>query len=208
MDRTIHGYVLTLAPIPALATTLFKYHELAWLLLVKAEVEVLRDHREANRNSMHAKFDKQYETYQLPQRAQSYGRVSLKVQRALDDVVTTRYATDQLFRESTIMVSTINRVIANCRLHISDQETPQLLGYTLTLAVVYVLISSSYLQDESACLLVLRDEVGMLWTLKMIHQDKTRKDYDEHEDTLSFSRGSQASDKIMHDIHKLMDEAD
>lgn len=70
------------------------------------------------------------------------------------------------------------------------------------------LVLLSYLQDELKCLLVLREEVGMLLTLMMIHQDKAHESYDEHEDTLSLAQESQASDKIMEDVHKLINEAD
>lgn len=48
----------------------------------------------------------------------------------------------------------------------------------------------------------------MLLTLMMIHQDKAHESYDEHEDTLSLAQESQASDKIMEDVHKLINEAD
>lgn len=41
----------------------------------------------------------------------------------------------------------------------------------------------------------------MLLTLRMIYEDKMRKAYDEHEETVSLARESRASGKIMESVY-------
>lgn len=105
------------------------------------------------------------------------------------------------------MTANIERVIVDCHFHTTGQATPRLPGYTLSLAGISALVRSAYPEDELARLLVLREEVGMLWTLRRVRRDKAQRDVDEHEDTLALARGARGKDKVMRDIHKLISEA-
>lgn len=99
MAHLLHGYVLALASVPTLVS-MFKELELARLLLVKAEVETLHEHRLAHRDSRRARFSECHEAHQGARKAEPSGHVTSAVQRALDVDVSARYAANSLVMDS------------------------------------------------------------------------------------------------------------
>ncbi|XP_026390744.1 uncharacterized protein LOC113286299 [Papaver somniferum] len=203
MAHSLHGYVLTLAPIPVLVS-MFKEAELERMLLVKAEIEVLREHRLAKRDSMSVQFAERHEVHQA---AQMSGHMPYAIRYALDDAVTTRYAADSLLMESSLMTTTIDHAIADCRSYTSDQVTSRLPGYTLSLVAASALVNLLYPKDELARLLALRAEVEILRVLRKTRLDKARKECDELEGALALACNARGKGKVMRDIRRLISEA-
>lgn len=94
MAHLLHDYVLSLALIPALAPPMFLQGKLTRLLLVEAEVKVLKEQREKDRDAKRARVAEQHETYLMAHRAHASGDVYFKVRRVLNEAVEARYAAD------------------------------------------------------------------------------------------------------------------
>ena len=205
MAERLHGFVLALVSVPALASVRTG-SELDRLRAVKAEIEMIKGVRAVKCNAARAHFEACRRDFLVARQMQPSGSLSGEVLSALDESVSLREVADQALQDVNLASRDVDLAIAEFNASASPLVSYRRHGYALSLCSIRALTRPKSKQAELARLLVLKKELESLRAHRWVVQNRARLSLEEQEETVRIARHAGASGGILAQAELVADE--